>query len=154
VVYIITGGVCSGKSNYLLAVYNILKDGDGFYNKKVFEGGQYIGQDIIRLSTGEKYRFSVLKNHKPQNWDEYYTLQEYSFSQTGLTVAADIINHMLDDKNPAFIDELGPLELCEKGLYLSFKNLLCTKKDIYVVVRNQCLFEILEKFNITEYAVI
>ena len=150
-VYFITGGVRSGKSRRLLALYEKNGAGDGFRNLKVYKDNEYIGQDIVRLSTGESAPFSRRKGHFPEGWDGIYGFGEYSFSRSGLIFAEGIIDSILNDPAPAYIDELGPLELSGRGLCDGFTRLLGTGKDIYAVVRSRCLEDVISKFCITGY---
>lgn len=149
--YIITGPVNSGKSTRLLSIYNNTKNGDGFYLKKTFKGSLYTGQEIIRLSSGIKMPFSYLADFIPEYWDEACRYKNYSFSRAALKFAEDIF---AENFNPAFLDELGPIELAGEGFYDIFNNLLKTNKDIYAVVRYECLFDIINKFDIKNYCIL
>jgi nucleoside-triphosphatase THEP1 len=128
--------------------------GDGFYNRKLFTDSNYIGQEIVDLSSGHTCPFSYRFGHLPMHWDEFYSYQDYSFSRSGLLFCNEIIRSSLNNPLPCYIDEIGPLELQETGLYQEFKEILHTKKDIYVVIRNRCLSAALLKFNINEYIII
>lgn len=153
-IYIITGDINSGKSTYLLSLFYKNNMGDGFYNRKLFADSSYIGQEVIHLSTGNTCPFSYRSDYIREGWDELFTYQDYSFSHSGLLFCRDIINNMLNNNQPAYIDEIGPLELQEQGLYDDFRRLLQTKKDIYVVIRNRCLSEVLYKFEIKQYIIL
>ncbi|WP_190285246.1 hypothetical protein [Clostridium sp. JN-1] len=50
---IITGSVNSGKSTKLVNIYKSLGKGDGFFNRKIYNGNCYIEQEIVRMSNGE-----------------------------------------------------------------------------------------------------
>lgn len=152
--YIITGEINSGKSTHLKNIYNKMNQGDGFYNRRILTGATWIGQEIIQLSTGISRPFSCHLDYLPKHWDGQYTYRDYSFSRSGLSFCKDIINAMLPTPYPGYIDEIGPLELDEKGLYQDFQRLLHTKKDIYVVIRNRCLSDVLLKFDIKDYKII
>jgi len=153
-IFIITGEINSGKSSYLISLYHKNKTGDGFYNRKIFIASTYIGQEIVHLSTGITCPFSYRLDYIPEHWDELYTYQDYSFSRSGLFFCTEIMNHMMNNSQPSYIDEIGPLELQEKGLYEDFQLLLQTKKDIYVVIRNRCLSDVLSKFEIDDYVIL
>jgi nucleoside-triphosphatase THEP1 len=150
-IYIITGEINSGKSSYLLKLYNRNRIGDGFYNRKLFSDSNYIGQEIVKLSNGHSSPFSYKSGYLPMYWDELFTYQDYSFSRSGLLFCSEIIRSSLNNPLPCYIDEIGPLELQEIGLYQEFIEILQTKKDIYVVIRNRCLSDVLLKFKIDEY---
>lgn len=152
-VYIITGEINCGKSTKLLSIYQYNKVGDGFYNHRISIYNQ-TGQELIHLTSGKTCLYSIRCNYTPDGWDELYTYKEYSFSGAGILFAKNIMNDMLENLQPAYIDEIGPLELEEKGFYNDFKQLLQTQKDIYVVVRYKCLFDVLMKFNIRKFTII
>lgn len=154
-VHIIAGGVNTGKTTRLLSIYRETGFGDGFINTKIYKAGQYAGQRIVRLSTGESENFSFKKGFIPLNWDEEYGYDVYSFSRRGLMFAdktvADIIAKGIE---PAFIDEIGPLELQKKGFFGIFTMLLKIKKEIYITVRDSCVERIIKEFGIEKFHII
>lgn len=154
-VHIITGGVNTGKTTRLLSIYRKIGFGDGFINTKVYKAGQYIGQKIVRLSTGESEDFSFKKEFIPHNWDEEYSYDVYSFSRRGFIFAYNIVSDIIvREVEPVFIDEIGPLELEKKGFFDMFTLLLKIKKEIFVTVRDRCVERVLEEFGIEKYQVI
>ena len=153
-IYIISGVINSGKSTCLVSLYNSLNIGDGFYNSKIYKESEYIGQEIVCLSNELHRPFSFLLGYIPPKWDEIYRFKDYSFSASGVHFAESIINREIKNAHPFFIDELGPLELQGKGLYNGFYELLKTDKDIYAVIRKQCINDIIEEFNVKEYKIL
>lgn len=146
---IVTGGVNTGKTTRLLTIYNKIGRGDGFINKKIYEAGQYKGQKIVRLSTGESEIFSLKKPFLPVQWDEEYSNITYSFSRRGFDLANRIVEDIIkNNTEPVFIDEIGPLELQEKGFYQLFRDILVLNKEIYVSVRDTCLEGVIDKFRL------
>lgn len=133
---IITGGVNTGKSTRLVESYKKLGHGDGFFNRKIYNKNLYIGQEIVRLSTFQTMIWSIKIEGK------------YSFSSTALKFAEEIVNSVLVSKEPIFIDEIGPLELNENGLDNLFKRCLLSKNEIYVVIRQECVEAVLDKYRI------
>ena len=55
---------------------------------------------------------------------------------------------------PVFIDEIGPLELDGNGFFAGFKKILRTQRDVYITVRNHCVEDVINKFNIRNYTII
>jgi len=83
----------------------------------------------------------------------YY--ETYSFSKEGLEFAENIINSLLSSGiEPIYIDEIGPLELHEKGFHELFKSCLSSRKELYVVIRKSCIKDVIEKYNIESYKII
>lgn len=157
---IITGKVGSGKTTKLLSLYNEFKTGDGFIIRKNFDNGIYVGQDILRLSTGEYKHFSLKPDYcsLPQNWDEACRFGPYSFSEAGFSFADKIIKETLQNSSdPLYIDEIGPLELQGKGFSRILKlaiSIASGQKEIFITVRDSCLNAVMDEFSIITYKTI
>jgi nucleoside-triphosphatase THEP1 len=148
----VTGEVDSGKTARLLSIYRKLGSGDGFINAKIYTEGCFIGQRIIRLSTGESEIFSAISGFTPLEWDEVYKFGNFSFSEKGQAFARNTMDSIVEcGIEPVFIDEIGPLELQKKGFYDILSILLRTKKEIYAVIRNSCIVSVLKEFGINRY---
>lgn len=154
-VHIVTGSINSGKTTKLLSIYQELRVGDGFILPKIFIQGNYAGQEIIRLSTGVSRPFSLKKGYIPFNWVEKYRLDVYSFSKEGFDFAFETIEDIvMKNLSPIIIDEIGPLELQEKGFYQLLSQLSTEDYSIYISVRETLLYTAIEKFKIKEYEII
>lgn len=151
-IYVITGAVNQGKTTRLLGIYQNLKIGDGFYNRKIYRGDMIAGQEIIHLATGASSLFSYREEFIPGNWDEECRYRSFSFSRAGLDFGRRIIQKALDSAmEPIFLDEIGPLELAGKGFGEIFMRLLAARMEMYVVVRMDCLKDVVKKFLIKNY---
>lgn len=168
-IHLITGAVNQGKSTRLLSIYRSLQRGDGFYNHKIYHQGNFVGQEIVHLVTGESrllsFRNGFIPHGKsfipdgsclfPDDWDEECRYDAFRFSREGLNFGREIIRNALERQlEPIFIDEIGPLELAGKGFYEILKTFIAASTDIYLVVRINCLPEVIDKFSITRYQVI
>jgi nucleoside-triphosphatase THEP1 len=154
-VYIITGKINEGKTTKLLSIFNKIKYGDGFINQKVFVDGVNAGQEIMRLSTGEKRYFSLKDGYMPDTWNEKVRYGSYSFSEEGFAFAEKIIRDVIENRTePVFIDEIGPLELQGAGFHDLFSALLEQKIKIYAAIRESCLENAIQKFAIEDYVLI
>lgn len=154
-VYVITGGINQGKTNRLVSIYKLIQKGDGFFCRKIFLGSEYAGQEIVRMSTGDYKLLFLNKCFVPEGWDEELSYDIYSFSKSGFDFARDIVNYILKNKiSPVFIDEIGPLELLGEGHYKSFKLLLENGNDIYVIVRETCLNDMISRFGISNHMIL
>jgi len=149
----ITGRVNSGKSTKLYNIFLKEKNGDGFYNKRILQNGQDIGQDLIWMSTGLSVPFSRIINFLPDYWTEAVRYNNYSFSKQGLEFLNKIVEWILSYNNTAYIDEIGHLELEKKGLYYPLKKLLESGIIIYAVCRDCCLDKAIEIFNIKDFKI-
>jgi nucleoside-triphosphatase THEP1 len=151
----VTGEVNSGKTARLLSIYRKLGCGDGFINAKIYRGGRFVGQRIIRLSTGESAIFSTISEFIPPDWDEVYKFGNFSFSGKGQAFARNVVYSVIERGiEPVFVDEIGPLELQKKGFYDIMSVLLGTKSEIYAVIRKSCVDSVLKEFDIKAYDII
>ena len=151
---IITGKVNSGKSSKLIEIYKTLGKGDGFFNRKIFRNGCCIGQEIVQISSSESRTWS-LKDTVQDYLNQDCSNETYSFSEEGLKFAEKITNLLLmSETDIIYIDEIGPLELQEKGFHNLFRRCIESKKELYVVIREECLKAVLGKYNITDYKII
>ncbi|HBT17706.1 MAG TPA: hypothetical protein DEB05_12225 [Firmicutes bacterium] len=154
-IYIITGEINQGKSRKLLSFYREGQKGEGFYNYKIFRDGFYVGQKIIRLTTGESREFSYREGFIPDNWREEGRFKNFSFSKKGLEFGRNIIKNALAYYiEPLFIDEVGPLELQGKGFCGVFKDTLDAGVNAYVVIRKSCLNKVIDMFALKEYVIV
>ena len=154
-IFLITGAVNQGKSTYLLNLYQRLSQGDGFYNRKIYDQNRFIGQEIIHLATGEARLLSIIDGFQSPKWCEECHYGRFSFSKEGLDFGRNIIHNALSRQiQPIFIDEIGPLEICGKGFSKILTILLSSSIELYLVVREKCLDSVLNKFEITDYNII
>ncbi|WP_312693952.1 nucleoside-triphosphatase [Caproiciproducens sp.] len=145
----ITGAVNSGKTTQLLKLYNAGRQGEGFALPKYYINGNYAGQKIVRLSNGDSTIFSLTESYIPAHWQEEFHYKNYSFSLEGMHFA----NHISDDiimnnLNPVFIDEIGPLEIQKKGFYSITCKMIAYQKDLFLTVRSACIQDIISLFDI------
>ena len=154
-VCLIIGEINQGKTKKILSVYNRKKQGDGFITRKLFKNNTFIGYEIVRLSTEKSVPFAYMGDYAPSEWDEIYKYGPYTFSRKALTFAENIVDEIIKKRiNPVFIDEVGPLELQEKGFFSILKRILHLEKNIYITVRNHCFKEVIREFNIKKYKTI
>jgi nucleoside-triphosphatase THEP1 len=154
-VNVITGEINSGKTSRLLSLYGEINRGDGFYCRKKYIANHYAGQEIIRLTNGESACFSFKQPFIPAGWDEVYSYEDYSFSRTGLLFVNKIAMDIVNNKNqPVFIDEIGPLELADRGFHEILNQFLFSETDLYLVIRASCLTKVINKYHIDAFRVI
>jgi nucleoside-triphosphatase THEP1 len=152
---ILSGAINSGKTAKLEELYNQYFKADGYVLKKVFDNGEYIGQNIVRLKNREERPFTRLYGHLPPKWCEADSYKDYSFSLKGLIFARSIINGIIrNETGTAFIDEIGPLELTKRGVYKEFSMLMKFADNIYVTIREECVKDAVELFKFESYIII
>ena len=154
-VHFITGAINIGKSTRLLGIYRSLKKGDGFYNRNIYRGNVFAGQEIVHLATEESEPFSYREGFIPENWQEECRYGAFSFSRSGLEFGREIIKKALCFRiEPLFIDEIGPLELQGEGFHDIFSSLINTSVEIYVVVRQNSLDDVIREFPTVKFMLI
>ncbi|HBL37424.1 MAG TPA: hypothetical protein DDZ55_11520 [Firmicutes bacterium] len=154
-IYFITGQVNQGKSSKLRSIYQEQRTGDGFYNRKLIRNGVFVGQELVRLTSGESRIFSYRTGFIPEDWEAGAAYRDFSFSEAGLAFGCQIIWATLAERiEPIYLDELGPLELAGNGFAHVFRETLCAGIEAYVVVRSSCLQSVIDTFAVTEYQII
>jgi nucleoside-triphosphatase THEP1 len=154
-IYIVIGKINSGKTQMMISLYNKEKKGDGFVSVKIFDEGEHIGYMITRLSTDEKMPLAMKTHTLPPKWDGTYRCGPYSFSKKALTFAEKIVeDSMFKGFAPIYLDEVGPLELGNRGFYRILKKVLQTGVPAYITVRDSCVKEVVKKFKIDQYEII
>jgi len=152
---IICGDRNSGKTGKIKSIYDEVKAGDGFITRKIFRDSVFYGYEIVRLSTSESIRQSLRSEFFPVDKSPMYTFGPFSFFHEGFEFADSIIDDLImKEINPVFIDEIGPLELEEKGHYNCFQKILESERTVYFTVRIRCLENIISFFNLKNYSVI
>lgn len=150
---IITGPINSGKTTRMINLYHKIGQGDGFVMPKIYRNGIYAGQKIMRLSTKEETEFSFIEGCIP-DWDEAFHYHNYSFSKKGFDFATGICRELIScETNPIYIDEVGPLELNKKGFFSIMHTLIRNDFDVYMTMRSNCLYELINIFNIKSYKI-
>lgn len=154
-IHIICGEINSGKTAKLKSIYDAEKKGDGFIARKVFRDSLFTGYEIVRLSTGESVVQSLKSEFFPQHETPVYTRGPYSFFREGFSFADDIIDEIIiKGISPAFIDEIGPIELQGGGHHNRFEKLIRTDRAIYFTVRDWCLEKVISFYSIKNYNLI
>ena len=154
--YIIQGKINQGKTQEILSIYNQDKQGDGFVSKKIFiNQTDFIGYEIVRLSTGEKMPLAYKSQHVPSHWEKIDQCGPFSFSKAAFMFAEHIIDDIIDRHiDPVYIDEIGPLELDGSGFSTILEKILNSQRNVYITVRNHCVKDVINKFNIRDHRII
>ena len=153
-ILIITGKVNSGKSSKLEKIIHQLnsagKNVNGFISRGIFSGSNKTGYNLVNISTGAEYHLastSPKENFNLKQGSFYFNEEVFNYINDNAkeNLTADIIA----------LDEIGHLELQNKGFYPFFK--ICLKDfegKLLIVVRNSLLESVLRKFRIHNDSVI
>lgn len=152
-IFIITGTVAEGKTTTIKQIIKLLKENNiavgGFYAPRILEGNITIGYDLVEIESGERFEFLRI------NDDATNKIGKFSIIDEGLQRGKELLSLEKNNKKDiVVIDEIGKLELQNKGWAESLEILLQHKKHhILLSVRNDFLEEVLKKWNIKNYHV-
>jgi len=159
-VNIITGERDAGKTTELIRCYHELPAGtaDGFASIKAFsEQGAFEGYDLKRLATEESFPFIRLsKDDAVQDPKDGFVFDRFTFLREPLASAEQAIQNILSDPliRTVLLDEVGPVELQEKGFCNVLKMLLESDKELYLCINSRNLDSVAKKFGIEPYRLI
>ncbi len=148
-VIIFTGPIGSGKTTKLENWVNGRSDTGGIL-MPVRSGGRYFQQ----IRSGEEYPAEA-----DMGDDNVIVIGKYRFSADAFIRANSEIMKGFGKYNNIVIDEIGPLELQGKGFAPSLFNIVNNKRrmsqtDIFLVIREGLVKDIVEYFKITDFEVI
>ncbi len=149
----VTGPVNSGKTTKMAAIFRE-KGGDGILCPKYLENGIHRGYDLLHLATGNRIPFIRRRDAQPENWHEAFSFGPWSFAARGQEISAEIIGNAIETgTTPVFLDEIGPIELKDRGFAPLFRILLKTETEQIVSVRDFLLEDIINFFEIKNYQI-
>jgi len=151
-IFLVTGGINTGKTSYMDSLYGKIGEGDGFICPKVFEKSGFLRYDIRRLSSGKTKPFACSVEAIPENWNEKCRFGKYSFSSEGLEFAGQIVDELIEKKiEPFLIDEVGPLEIEDHaGLYSLVKKVVDSGLSGFIAVRKPMVTKFIDTFQTGE----
>lgn len=137
-IYILTGPIHSGKTDFLKRVTRDLRERErkvaGFLSVSIWDGDVCTGYDLHDLSTDESYPF--IRRSGDHTWQR---IGGYFFIPETMDRAKNILQKTRD-ADLIVVDEVGPLELSGKGLWPALKNVIDRSSlDHLLVVRENIL---------------
>ena len=143
-------GLITGKTTLLEQIHK-RQGGGGFSLPKIIVNNQFKGYWIKDLNTGEKTEFALI-----ESMDRYlYKMGRFYFLPQGMEFSRRIYKKAIEtEEKNFFIDEIGPLELEDKGFSHIFRDALTSFENIYVVVRESCLDDVIREFGLNEYKLV
>lgn len=123
---------------------------DGFVCIKTFTGKTHTGYNLLHLPTGQQASFIRKLDYLEPDWQEACQIGEnYSFNRQGFEFAQKIVDQAIANKaSHFFLDEIGPLELQDKGFAEIFTLLLRARIDLTIAIRSSLLDKVREKFSL------
>lgn len=174
---IITGAVNRGKTTFVqnLIQAELLRVQDGFFAPKVFDGGMFLGYDLVRIKN--KHRHPWLLPIAPQNTkapDFDRTIHSIGVNNTrqegGLTqdqvgpfaleegAMSFYLRECEDIKHtptgPILLDEIGPWEMAGYGHDGLIRYLLGKDLALTLVIRSSLVDEIIKHYQLNQPTII
>ncbi len=156
-VNIITGKINSGKTTKIIELYHELNKGNGIVSKKYMIGKDVYGFNAVQLSDNLEYPFMI---HKKQIKSELlssfiYNIGPYYVFDEAISKIEYFFNNLIKNKvQPIYFDEVGMLELEERGFYKLIKLAISSDLDIYMTAREDLVDRIIKKFEVKKYQII
>ena len=145
-IHILSGPVHSGKTTLLKNTLSSLDTQnlaiDGYLSEALWEKNKFLGYDLFDLKIHRFYPF-IRKEGKEQ-WEQ---IGPFFFLPETMAIAKKII-HRGQKAELCVVDEVGPLELAEKGVWPILKDsLILRTPDFLLVVRDSILNRFMEKIH-------
>jgi nucleoside-triphosphatase THEP1 len=147
-VFIITGNVGAGKTTMLeLLIDQLAKEGvsvGGFYQKRIVNGSETIGYDLVEVSSGKHFEFLRTSGTETDSKVGKYFIRNEVF-----TSGNSILNNA---KEPVvFVDEIGKMEIKNEGWSSAFHKLLEKNNSIIIAsFRKELLNNLQSHFQLTD----
>jgi nucleoside-triphosphatase THEP1 len=151
-IVLVTGKVNSGKTELMkkLVEQESLKGNfpTGVIACSVFKDGGKIGFNVTDLSTRKSKPLARVSNEIKYG----FSVGRFIFSNKSFDFAKKALLKFKPN-GVVFLDEVGPLELKDKGYAECLKKLLDSEINrLYISVRNECLAKVMQKFLLSRQA--
>lgn len=144
---IITGKINSGKTTKMIEIYDQNHVGDGFVSLKFMNQDKVDHYEVMKLSTKKK-KVLMIHHDSPLFVEPKDTvIGPYHLQDEAILWVQQEIKQMIRSGiTPLYLDELGLLELDNKGFHQSVIDMISSHLDIVFVVRSYLLDEIIKKY--------
>lgn len=154
-VKIVTGKINSYKTTRLNAYYQKNRKGDGFISVKTMQGSKVHHYDLMQLSSKKKMLYMIREEFLETSQKVKIQIGPYCMLDSAFMWLEKEIEFMVSQGiTPIYLDEIGLLELENKGLAEILKKLIKLNIDLCLVIRQDLLKDVIEYFKIKEYEVI
>jgi nucleoside-triphosphatase THEP1 len=150
-VFIISGSKNEGKTWLAKNLVEVFRENEipfgGFLSEKVREGSQVIGYDLVDILTGNREILLRESDETGMNM-----IGRFAIFPQGLKKGIQLLSHaQLLGKRLVIIDEVGRLELNDKGWSESISSLMKTSNiHLLFIVRDTFIDEVISKWNIAQ----
>jgi len=154
-VKIVTGKINSLKSTRLADYYTNNPIGDGFISKKVMKDNLVYGYDLVQLSTKNVIPFIIRDSFWDGEKKIIYKMGPYCFYEKAFQFLEEKTDEFINNHvSPVYLDEIGVLELNGQGFDNIIKKLIKSETDLCLVVRDDLLDKVCERYGIDEIEII
>jgi nucleoside-triphosphatase THEP1 len=149
--FIISGSKNEGKTWLAKNLVEVFRENEipfgGFLSEKVREGSQVIGYDLVDILTGNREILLRESDETGMNM-----IGRFAIFPQGLKKGIQLLSHaQLLGKRLVIIDEVGRLELNDKGWSESISSLMKTSNiHLLFIVRDTFIDEVISKWNIAQ----
>jgi nucleoside-triphosphatase THEP1 len=145
--HIVTGKINGGKTTTLYDLYHKQQQGDGFISVKRMHYDQVHGYDLMRLSDGKTIPFVIHVARHTDNEEIACQIGPYKFYKTALDqVQSQVEKWIANNITPIYLDEIGGLELSEKGFHHTLMTCIKQGVEVYVTVREDLIDDVVKKY--------
>lgn len=151
---IISGKDHNKKMKELLNQYQESK-GDGFLLEKVMDEGNIMCYDMLELSTGNHYRLAYHEKYMPVDWSHTLILGAFYFDENVFNfITEKVQQYVREEVTPIYLDEIGFLELMDKGFSDILHALIDYKIDCIIGIKHGLIKNVVKKFQIETYDIL
>ena len=149
---IITGSINRGKTTKMIKHYQTHQKGDGFVSLKIMDIDHVNHYEAMKLSTQEK---KVIMVHEldflNKNQEETVKIGPYHLIFNAFSWIEDEIRKMIQKKvSPIYLDEIGMLELKGEGFHHILCEMLASKLDLILVVRESLCHDVVSTYQMKD----
>jgi nucleoside-triphosphatase THEP1 len=148
--FIITGPKGSGKTTFTKKLAGHLREKGiavkGILSLKILDNSEITGYDILNIETGEKICFLRVSEARSAE-----KIGKFNICPEGLESGRKLLNSLISESNKlVIVDEVGLLELNNGGWADCIDGLLNSENHLLMVVRDDFVEKVKEKWNISE----
>ena len=152
--FIITGALGEGKTTQMQNIVETLKNQNistgGILSPRILENGTTTGYDVVDIMTNERAAF--LRKTEDEKLPK---IGSYSILSGGIQKGCNALNKSLNNNQVVIIDEVGRLELDNKGWAENVKSLLnSSNSNLIISVRERFIEEVIEKWYLKDYTIL
>jgi nucleoside-triphosphatase THEP1 len=146
-IYIISGKKGEGKTSFIKEFIEYFKENKlsfgGIISEKQVQDEDCVAYEIVDVESGHKAQFLV-----KGDIEGCEKIMKFSILSEGLEFGNAIIKAAIENKDIIIIDEVGLLELQNRGWYQSIENIIKSQNKIFIITaRDIFVDELVEKFN-------